>query len=185
MNKIRNDLKESQISWRIALLFLPAAFISFFFHEFGHWTFGEICGNNMTLSLNSSAPEGGLFKSSSHALWSAIGGPAFSIAQALIFLMVVHATKSVYAYSMAFFPAFSRLFSLTFGGFSLQDEARIAVMLHTNSYLIAITVLTILGLIVWQCSRIMKFSIKTIGYFTVMATLTMVIVIGVNLLIQK
>jgi len=179
-NRIRNDLKESQIDWKVIIAFIPIAFITFLFHEFGHWTFGELSGNDMTLSLNNSTPQNGQhFINDSDALWSAIGGPVFTILQGLIFLLLTWLTKSIYAYSLTFFSVFSRFFSIIFGGFNLQDEARIAAMLDWNEYLVAAIVLTILFLILWRSTRIMKLN-KAIGYFTVLGVFAILIVIGVN-----
>jgi len=183
-SRICNDLKESQINWKVIILFIPIAFITYIFHEFGHWTFGELLGNDMTLSLNNSAPKSGNFINDSHALWSAIGGPVFTIIQALLFLLITWKIKSIYTYSIVFFAVFSRFFSIVFGGLNLQDEARIASMLDMNKYLIAGIVLMILFLILWRCNRIMKLNMKTIGYFTVLGTFAILIVIGVIELIM-
>ncbi len=184
-NRISNDLKESQINWKVILFFIPVAFITYIFHEFGHMIFGELSGNDMTMSLNNSAPRIGFFIHDSDALWSAIGGPAFTIIQGLIFLLITWMTKSIYAYSFAFFAVFSRFFSIVFGGINLQDEAGIASMTDTNKYIIAAIVLTILFLILWRCNRIMKLNTKAIGYFTVLGTFAILIVIGVNELMIK
>ena len=181
--RIGDDLKESRINWKVIFSFIPIAFITYLFHEFGHWTFGELLGNDMTFSLNNSAPRSGYYINDSHALWSAIGGPTFTIIQALVFLVIVHKTKSVYAYSVVFFAVFSRFFSIIFGGISLQDEARIASMLDTNKYLIALIVLIILLVIIWRSTRILKLNMKAVGYFTVLGTFAMLIVIGINQLI--
>jgi len=183
-NGICHDLKESRIDWKVFILFIPIAFITYIFHEFGHWIFGELLGNDMTLSLNNSAPKSGYFINDSHTLWSAIGGPLFTIIQSLIFLVITWITKSIYAYSIAFFAVFSRFFSILFGGINSQDEARIASMLVTNKYIIAAIVLTILFLILWRCNRIMKLNPKAIGYFTVLGTFAILIVIGINELIM-
>jgi hypothetical protein len=182
-NKISNDLKESQINWKVIISFVPIAFITYIFHESGHWLFGELLGDDMTISLNNSAPESGYFMNANHALWSAIGGPVFTMIQALIFLLITWKTKSIYAYSIAFFAVFSRFFSIVFGGINLQDEAGIASLLDVNKYLIAAIVLTILFLILWRCIRIMKLNLKAVGYFTVLGTLVILIVISVNELI--
>ncbi|PLW97091.1 MAG: hypothetical protein C0593_09440 [Marinilabiliales bacterium] len=64
INRIRADLKESQINIYVFLVFIPIAFLSYLFHEFGHWTFGEILGDDMVLSLNNAAPKSGVFSSS-------------------------------------------------------------------------------------------------------------------------
>ena len=183
-NKISNDLTESQINWKVVIVFIPIAFITYIFHELGHWIFGELSGNDMTISLNNSSPKSGYFINESHALWSAIGGPLFTMIQAVVFFLITWITKSIYAYSITFFAVFSRFFSLVFGGIDLQDEAGIAFLLNTNKYLIAAIVLTILCLILWRCNRIMKLNTKAVGYFTVLGTFAILIVIGVNELIM-
>jgi len=182
-NRISNDLKESQINWNVVISFTPIAFITYIFHEFGHWVLGELLGNDMTLRLNNSAPESGYFINDSSALWSAIGGPLFTILQALLFLFITWITKSIYTYSISFFAVFSRFYSIIFGGITLQDEARIASLLGTNMYFIAAIVLLILFLILWRCNRIMRLHMKAVGYFTVLGTFAILIVIGVNELI--
>jgi hypothetical protein len=182
-NKICNDLKESQIDLKVIIAFIPVAFITYLFHEFGHWTFGELSGNAMMMSLNNCTPRNGIFIKDSDALWSAIGGPLFTIIQAIIFLFFTWLTKSVYAYSFAFFAIFSRFFSLIFGGLDLQDEAGIARILEWNKYLVAGIVLTILILILVRCNKIMKLNLKATGYFTVLGVFAILIVLGINDLI--
>ncbi len=178
--KIRNDLKESQIDRKVIIAFIPIAFFTYLFHEFGHWALGELFGNEMTISLNNSSPQSGHFKDDSGALWSAIGGPVFTILQGLVFLLLTFLTKSIYAYAVTFFAVFSRFFTIVFGGINLQDEARIAAMLDLNKYLVAAIVLSILSLILWRSTRIMKLDTKAIGYFTVLGVFAILIVIGVN-----
>jgi len=182
--KIKNDLKESQITWKVIVSFIPIAFITYLFHEFGHWTFGELLGNDMTLSLNNSTPKSGQFINESHVLWSAIGGPVFTIIQGLLFLLIVKITNSIYAYSIAFFAFFSRFFSIVFGEINLQDEARIASILDVNKYLIAVIVLMMLFLILWRCNRIMNLKLKSIGYFIVLGVFAILTVIGTNELLM-
>ncbi|MBK6963184.1 MAG: hypothetical protein IPH20_04400 [Bacteroidales bacterium] len=179
-NRIGTDLKESRINWKVIVLFIPIAFITYLFHESGHWLSGELSGNDMTISLNNSSPASGFYLDESHALWSAAGGPLFTIIQALVFLWITWITKSIYAYAFAFFAVFSRFFSLVFGGIDLQDEARIASMLDLNKYMIAAIVLMLLFLILWRGNRILKLNMKAVGYFTVLGTFAILIVIGVN-----
>ncbi|MDE3144950.1 MAG: hypothetical protein KGL19_12395 [Bacteroidota bacterium] len=179
-NKIYNDLEESRIDGKLIVAFIPIAFFTYFFHEFGHWTFGELWGNDMTLSLNNSTTRNGHFTNDSGALWSAIGGPFFTILQGLIFLLLTRLTTSIYTYSIAFFAVFSRFFSIVFGGIDLQDEARIASLTDTNKYLVAAIVLAILFLILWRCNRIMKLNLKASGYFLVLGVFAILIVIGAD-----
>jgi len=72
----------------------PIAFITYTIHEFGHWTFKKLLGNDMTLCLNNSAPQSGCFINGSHTLRSSIGGTVFTIIQALVFSLIVWITKS-------------------------------------------------------------------------------------------
>lgn len=178
--QISRDLKESQIDWTVIILFIPIAFGSYLFHELGHWTLGELFGNDMTLSLNSSSPKTGQYIHESHALWSAIGGPMFTVLQSFIFLLVTWKSKSNIAYSIVFFAVFSRFFSIVFGGINLQDEANIASHLGVSKYWVAGIVLSILFTILWKSNKIMKVNLKAIGYYTVLSVIAVLIVIGFN-----
>lgn len=143
-----------------------------------------VCRNDMTLSLNNSTTRNGHFTNDSGALWSAIGGPFFTILQGLIFLLLTRLTTSIYTYSIAFFAVFSRFFSIVFGGIDLQDEARIASLTNTNKYLVAAIVLAILFLILWRCNRIMKLNLKASSYFLVLGVFAILIVIEADKILK-
>jgi len=164
-DRISNDLRDSQINWKVALAFIPIAFFTYLFHEFGHWIVGEILGNDMMLSLNSSNARSGVLINDTDNLYISIGGPAFTILQALIFLLITKKTKSIYAYSVAFFAVFCRFFSIIFGGFSQQDEARISSMLNINEYFTAMIVLLILFMILWKSNCIMNFKLMEVSSY--------------------
>ena len=38
LDRIKNDLTESKINWKVALLMIPVALLTYLFHEFGHWS---------------------------------------------------------------------------------------------------------------------------------------------------
>ncbi len=182
-DRIKNDIKESKINWKVALLFIPVAFLAYLFHEFGHWIVGELLGNDMVLSLNNANARSGYFIDKTHGLYISMGGPIFNILQAIIFLVLIEKTKSIYAYPVVFFSAFSRFFSIVFGGFNQQDEARISAMLDIGTYTVAIIVILVLFLIVWRSSYSLKLNLKAIGYYTTLSTLSILLVISVNELI--
>jgi hypothetical protein len=160
------------------LLFIPAAYASYLFHEFGHWTLGEVLGNRMVFSLNFVWPENGRYLQAGHELYSSIGGPAFSILQATMAFLVIERRKVLYAYPFAFFPMFSRFFSDLLGGYAQQDETRISVLMGTWTYLVAIIVLAILLLIVIRCSHILMLNARTNGYILMASTISQLLVIG-------
>lgn len=163
---------------KLILLFVPVGFISYLFHEFGHWIIGEILGNDMAYSLNWVWPKSGQYVCAGHGLYVSIGGPAFSILQAMIALIVIEKFRTVYAYPFLFFPFFSRFFSLVFGGFSKQDEAHISSSLGIWPYTIAILVIAILIFLVWRGSHKFKFGFEENGFFFLFSTLSGLIVIG-------
>ena len=184
IDRIKNDLTESKINWKVALLMIPAAFLTYLFHEFGHWAVGELLGNKMTLSLNNAAPFSGDYIHETDNLFVLSGGPAFTIIQAIIFLIILEKTRSVYAYSFVFFAGFIRFFSILFGGFNLQDEAKISAILNIGTYTTAAIVLVILFLVVWRSSYLLKLNPKAIGYFTVLSVVSSLLVIGTDKLIK-
>ncbi len=169
---------QKPIDLNLLLLFVPVAYASYLFHELGHWIVGEIFGNRMAFSLNFVWPSDGHFLQPSHELFSSIGGPAFSILQAVIGLIVVERSRSLYAYPLAFFPMYSRFFSDLLGGFGKQDEARISALMGIWTYLTAIVVLGILLSIVLRCSYKLGLSIKSNGYVLVTSTICQLLVIG-------
>ncbi len=166
------------IDFRFFLLFIPAAYLSYLFHEFGHWSVGEILGNRMVYSMNLVWPKDGHYLLASDDLYVSMGGPGFSMLQALIALVIIEKFEALSAYPFAFFPMFSRFFSDLFGGFSKQDEARIAVLLGTGAYLVAIVVLVSLLLIVIRCSSRLGIRAKTNGYIVTVGTVCQLLVIG-------
>ena len=187
-NKLKNIFKifdnylaektENKISLKLILLFIPAAYVTNLFHEFGHWITGEILGNDMTYSLNYVWPKNGHYVDASNDLYVSIGGPAFTILLSVIFLLVIEKYKNIYAYPFVFFPMFSRFFSILLGGFSKQDESRISVILENGAYTVAIIVLMILLLLMLRGSFKLKIGLKNIGYFLAISTLCQLLVIG-------
>jgi len=88
LQKIARDTN-GKVDLKLILLFIPVAYFSYLFHEFGHWTIGEILGNSMTFSLNNVSPQSGLYIESNHSLWVSLGGPVFTIILAYIFLLIM------------------------------------------------------------------------------------------------
>jgi hypothetical protein len=160
------------------LLFIPVAYTSYLFHEFGHWIVGEILGNNMVYSLNYVWPQSGHYIDASHEVYVSSGGPAFTILLSLFFLLVIEKYKTTYAYPFVFFQWFIRFFALVFGGFGQQDEARISAILGLGSYTVAIIVLSILFLTVLRASYLLRISLQKNGYIFTMSTMCELLVIA-------
>jgi len=169
---------QHRIDLRFILLFIPAAYGTYLFHEFGHWSVGEILGNDMVYTLNYVWPRNGSYVSASHDVYVSIGGPLFTILQSLFGLLIVEKYGTLYAYPFAFFPMFNRFFSLLFGGFGKQDEARISALLGAGTYTVAIIVLVVLLLTVTRCSLKLKMGARDNSYVVVLSTVCQLLVIG-------
>ena len=163
---------------RLYLLFIPIAYISYLFHEFGHWIVGEILGNDMIYSLNYVWPRDGHYLNESHNLYVSIGGPAFTILLAVVSLFILEKYSTIYAYPVLFFQFVARFFSLVFGGFSQQDEARVSSIMGLGTYTVGIIVLIILLLIVIRASYKLKIDLKHNGYFFTVSILSELLVIA-------
>lgn len=168
----------------LSILFIPITFVSYYFHELGHWIIGELLGNDMGYSLDGVWPKAVYYIDNLHGLYVGIGGPAFSILQAFIFMIIIEKYRYIYAYPFIFIPLLMRFFSITFGGFNKQDEAGISATLSLGTYTIAIIVLLILFLIVWRASYKLKIGFKHIGLFTLISMVSILIVIGTSELIK-
>jgi len=159
------------------LLFIPVAYVSYLFHEFGHWIIGEILGNNMAYSLNNVWPQNGRYIDASHDGYVSIGGPAFTILLSLFFLLIVEKYKTMYAYPFVLFQMVFRFLALVVGGFGKQDEARISAILGLGTYTVPIIVLLILFLIVLRASYLLRINLKKNSYLFTMSTLCDLLVI--------
>jgi hypothetical protein len=171
-------ITENKSSLIVMLLFIPAAYGSYLFHEFGHWIIGEVLGNKMVYSLNYVWPQSGHYLDASHEVYVSIGGPAFTILLALFFLLIIEKYKTRYAYPFVFFLVFGRFFALGLGGFGQQDEARISVLLGLGAYTVAISVLLVLFLIGLRASYLLRINLKKNSYYFTMSTLCQLLVIG-------
>ncbi len=166
------------IDLKFFLVFIPVAYGSYLFHELGHWSIGEILGNQMAYSLNYVWPKAGTYLHATDDLYVSMGGPAFSIVQAILALLVIEKYSALYAYPFAFFAMFFRFFSLGFGGFDKQDEARISAIMGIWPYAAAVVVLAILLSIVLRCSLKLGIGFKDIMYMITASTACQLMVIG-------
>jgi hypothetical protein len=169
---------DNKLSLKFMLLFIPVAFASYLFHEFGHWIVGEILGNNMVYTLNNVWPRNGHYFAASNELHVIMGGPVFTILLSLFFLLIIEKYKTRVAYPFVLFQFVLRFLSHAVGGFAKQDEAIISAILGLGTYTVAIIVLLILFLMVWRASHILRINWKNNSYLFTMSTLCDLMVIG-------
>jgi hypothetical protein len=174
------DIMKGQSIIRLMLVLLLAAYASYLFHEFGHWLVGTLLGNEMSMSLNGAWPTSGVYLKESHSLPVGIGGPAFTILQALIALVIIEKYRTLLAYPFLVFPLVFRVFSLTLGEFRAQDEAGISATLGLGKYTVVIVVCSILLGLVWRGSRTLKLNGSVITRFIGACLVSMLMVIATH-----
>ena len=143
---------------KIALMFIPIAYFSFFFHELGHWIIGEVLGNDMILRLNGVSPKSGQYLENTH-LYVLLGGICFTLLLSLTSWFVIEKYKIIYLYPVVFYNFFMRLCPQIIK-FDWQDEAKISMLLGIGKYTVAIIVLVGLLLITWRTSYVLKRNYK-------------------------
>jgi len=120
-------LMDKRILFKLLLLFIPVAYGSFLFHEFGHWIIGEILGYDMGYSLNSVWPKNGYYVYEIHGLFVTIGGVAFTILLSIIGLVIIEKFQLIYMYPLVFYQMVMRFGTNVFASVSMQDEGKVLI----------------------------------------------------------
>ena len=154
------ETTENKVNFRLklGLIFIPIVLFSQFFHEFGHWSMGEILGYDMKFGFNLVGLKDGEFVGNSE-LFMTMGGTFATFFLALLFWFGIEKFKSIYLYPGIFYNFFFRLIA-QFLNFEGQDEAKISAFLGIGKYTITIIVLGLLLLITWRASRVLKLNYK-------------------------
>ena len=135
-----------------ALMFIPAALVTWLLHEFAHWQMGEALGYDMWMSLNGGGLEGGgAYDSALDRSLVDAAGPLITYILAIAALALIRTTGSLLLYPFLFLQFYMRAVAL---GISLMskpnDEARISLELGLPLWLlpgIAVTLLLALTVI--------------------------------------
>lgn len=135
-----------------ALMFIPAALVTWLLHEFAHWQMGEALGYDMWMSLNGGGLEGeGSYDSASERSLVDAAGPLLTYVLALGALALIRTTRSLLLYPFLFLQFYMRAVAL---GISIvsrpNDEARLSLELGLPLWLlpgIAVTLLLALTVI--------------------------------------
>ena len=135
-----------------ALMFIPAALVTWLLHEFAHWQMGEALGYDMWMSLNGGglAGEGSYDSALDRSLVDA-AGPLLTYVLAIGALALIRTTRSLLLYPFLFLQFYMRAVALGISVVSQpNDEARISLELGLPLWLlpgIAVTLLLVLTVI--------------------------------------
>jgi len=135
-----------------ALMFIPAALVTWLAHEFAHWQMGNALGYDMWMSLNAGGLEGkGSYDSALHRSLVDAAGPLLTYILAIGALALIRSTRSLLLYPFLFLQFYMRAMALGISVVSQpNDEARISLELGLPLWLlpgIAVTLLLALTVI--------------------------------------
>jgi hypothetical protein len=135
-----------------ALMFIPAALLTWLPHEFAHWQMGEALGYDMWMSLNGGGIEGeGSYDSALDKSLVDAAGPLLTYVLAIGSLALICKTRSLLLYPFLFLQFYMRAAALGISVLSQpNDEARISLALGLPLWLlpgIAVTLLLALTVI--------------------------------------
>jgi hypothetical protein len=136
-------------------------FLSFVLHELAHWSVGEWLGYDMRMSLNHAAPRGGVFDSPRDAFLVTCAGPAFTVLQALVALLLIRRSGWLLAYPVLFAGFFMRFAALVVSVANPNDEARMSVHLGWNMWVLPALVVASLLALTFAGSRRLRLGWKT------------------------
>ncbi len=104
----------------------------------------------MIMTLNSAYPKVGRYINEWNSIYVFLGGPLFTVLQAMFAFYLIMKYKKLFIYPFLFFPFLMRLFSLTFA-FKLEDEAIISSMLEIGTFTFPLIIIIILS-VLERCS---------------------------------
>jgi len=143
-----------------------AIFTSFFFHELAHWATGELLGNKMGMSLNSTYPLSGGYLKEWHANIVNAAGPLFTIIQAFVFYVIINRTGNKNLYPFLLMPFIQRFLAMGISFINANDEARISESIGLGLFTVPLLVCMLLFLPVYIISKKYNYSFKFNGFTT-------------------
>ena len=91
-----NKIIKSKINLKYILLLFIAVFASTIFHEYAHWSIGEILGNEMNATLNGTNPVAGVYINEWNRNYVTLAGPLFTVLQAILFYVLIKKYKIIF-----------------------------------------------------------------------------------------
>ena len=137
-----------------------AVFCSFFFHELAHWAAGELLGNKMGMSLNSTYPVSGSYIKSWHQIVIDAAGPMLTILQAIVFYLIVKRTGNKMWYPFLLMAFVERFLAMALTFINPNDEARISQSLGLELFTLPLLVSTFLFFLCYKISKKHNYGFK-------------------------
>lgn len=155
-----NDMKDNKVDSKYILVTLLAVLLSWVLHELAHWLTGIALGNEMAMTLNTSFPISGKYKTNADTLMVSAAGPLFTLFQAVIVFTIMRNRSAKLLYPFLFTCLYMRLLAMGLSVIHLNDEARISRDLGIGIFTLPLIVSAFLFFLIYTISRQYGFSKK-------------------------
>lgn len=162
---------QTKISFTYVLVTLAAVIVTWLIHEFAHWSTGELLGNEMVMTLNTSYPKAGRYLKDWHATIISAAGPIITLIQAIIFYFLLRKDGDKLLFPFLLTCLYMRSIAGMMNFINLNDEGRISRDLGLGSFTLPVVIFGILFYLVYSISTAKKFGTKLITITTLLIML--------------
>jgi len=146
-----------KIDFKYIGICLLAVLFTFIIHETAHWLCSTLLGYETVMTINTTFPVNGKYKSLLHSNLVSVSGPIITIIQALlIFYYLKNKSWKVYLYPFLFTAFYIRFMATVISVFNLNDEARISKSLGLGTYTLPLFVTFFLFYLLYDISKKQK-----------------------------
>lgn len=150
---------------------LLAVAATWLFHEFAHWVVGEMLGNHMVMTLNTSYPLLRKYEQPWHESLISAAGPLITLLQAFIFYYLIKKNSGRLMFPFLITCLYMRTLAGIMNLIHLNDEGRISKALGLGPFVLPILMVGILFYLVYEVVQDKKFKGK---FITITVLLIMV-----------
>jgi hypothetical protein len=139
-----NALKRDPIGISYVVWTAVAVATTWLIHEFAHWSVGEILGNNMVMTLNTSYSLNGRYAKSWHPHLISAAGPVITMLEAIVCYFLIRKTDNKLIFPFLLTCLYMRALAGFMNLINLNDEGRISQALGLGAFTIPFVVFAIL-----------------------------------------
>lgn len=150
------------LSVKYAAITFVAVGVTWFLHEFAHWTAGEALGNSMVMTLNACYPKNGQYEEVWHGTVVTLAGPLITLLQAIIFYLLLRIRASDSLFPFLFTCLYMRSLAGVMNFINLNDEGRLSSELGLGVFTLPIIIFLILLYLVYDIKMKRNYDSKMI-----------------------
>ena len=167
------------ISLKYVLFVLIAVIFTWVLHEFSHWCVGELLGNDMVMTLNSSYPKSRTYIEPWNAMIVSAAGPLITLVQAVVFYMFLKRHTSACLFPFLLTCLYMRVLAGAMNVINLNDEGRISKALGLGTFTLPILMTVVLFYLTYDIAKARGYRTKFIVVSVLLITLfTSIVILG-------